>query len=320
MQIIQADAMGICFGVRDALQTMRAIQTPAQVTVFGQLVHNPAVMREMARRGFRQVEEAERRPADSVTTPQVLITAHGVSDHERTLLAGTGAQTRQIIDTTGPLVRKAHRAALALAQAGFFVLVIGKKGHVEVRGLTGDLPPGRFDVVETQMGVRFYNEPRIGIMAQTTAVEQDARAIVAQVRALNPAAEVRFVNTICQPTRDRQAALERLLEQVTVLVVVGGRDSNNTKQLVTRARETGIRTLHIESPADLRPDMFAPDDRVGLTAGTSTLPETIDAIKIQLQQIHPEPRPHSGVLPIAVHPPMPRWRTGKEAEHESQRH
>jgi len=286
MRVMEAEAMGMCFGVRDALETMRGIERPAEVTVFGQLVHNPPVMEEMARRGFRQVEEAERRAADSVTTPQVLITAHGVSDRERAVLAAGG---REIIDTTCPLVRKAHRAALALAAAGFFVIVIGKKGHVEVRGLTGDLPADGFAVVETQMGVRCYGAERLGVVAQTTTVESMAREIVARVWELNPDAEVRFVNTICQPTRDRQAALERLLEQVDVLVVVGGRHSNNTRELVARARQAGVRAVHVEGAGELMPEMFGPDDLVGLTAGTSTLPETIAGVKMRLEALHADP-------------------------------
>ncbi len=287
MRVIEADAMGICFGVRDALATMRALEQPAQVTVFGQLVHNPVVLDEMERRGYVRVEEAEQRAAESVATRRVLITAHGVSDRERAVLAAGGRGGREFIDTTCPLVRKAHQAAVALARAGFFVVVIGKPGHVEVRGLTGDLPEGSFAVVETQMGVRCYGAARIGVMAQTTMVEREARGIVERVREMNPppGAEVRFVNTICMPTRERQAALERLLTQVDVLVVVGGRESNNTRQLAGRAREAGVRAVHVEEAGELTPEMFGPEEIVGLTAGTSTLPETVAGVKERLAAI-----------------------------------
>lgn len=283
MRVILADSFGICFGVRDALVKMREIEKPVDVTVFGQLVHNPAVLQEMERRGFVRVEEAERRAADAVTTPKVLITAHGVSDRERAQLAAGG---RELIDTTCPLVRKAHRAALALAQAEFFVVVIGKKGHVEVRGLTGDLPEGSYEVVESAEGVRCYGAARIGVMAQTTTVERAAREIVARVRERNERAEVRWVNTICMPTRERQAALERLLEEADVLVAVGGHESKNTRELVTRAREAGVRAVHVEGPEELCEEMFGAEEVVGLTAGTSTLPETVEEARLRLEGFH----------------------------------
>jgi 4-hydroxy-3-methylbut-2-enyl diphosphate reductase len=282
MKVIEAEAMGMCFGVRDALATMRRTETPADVTVFGQLVHNPLVTRELASRGFASLDEAARSAA-SVQTGAILITAHGVSNTERARFAEQG---RRIIDTTCPLVRKAHAAALALSKGGYFVIVIGKKGHVEVSGLTGDLPPGRYEIVETQMGVRHYDQPRLGVIAQTTTVEREARGIVARIKESNPDAEVRFLNTICQPTRDRQAALERLLDQVDVLVVAGGHHSNNTRQLVARAREKGVRAIHVEEAGELEESMFLPEEVVGLTAGTSTLPETICQVRDRLRQLH----------------------------------
>jgi 4-hydroxy-3-methylbut-2-enyl diphosphate reductase len=110
---------------------------------------------------------------------------------------------------------------------------------------------------------------------------------VARVKEQNPAARVRFVNTVCRPTRDRQTALDDLLTQVDVLVAVGGRQSNNTRQLADRARRAGVRALHVESAADLDASQFAPTDVVGLTAGTSTLPETIAAVQAKLESFHP---------------------------------
>jgi 4-hydroxy-3-methylbut-2-enyl diphosphate reductase len=280
MKVIAAEAMGLCFGVRDALAVARGVHTPAQVTVFGQLVHNPVVTRELAGRGFRQVEELGREMVP-LGTPDVLITAHGISDRERAELAAMG---KNLIDSTCPLVRKAHAAALRLAREGCFVVVIGKRNHVEIRGLTGDLE--HFAVVESMAEVQRYDAARIGIIAQTTSVEREVRMIVARVRALNDQAQVRFVNTVCQPTRDRQAALEKLLAQVHVLVVVGGRHSNNTRQLVARAAEAGVRAVHVEDASELAESMFAPEEIVGLTAGTSTLPQTIHYVRKTLESFH----------------------------------
>jgi 4-hydroxy-3-methylbut-2-enyl diphosphate reductase len=274
----------MCFGVRDALETARHIEQPATVTVFGQLVHNPVVNLELESRGFVLASE-QSRALERIETPTVLITAHGISGRERLELAAMG---KHLVDTTCPLVRRAHAAAMTLQRDGYFVVVIGKRSHVEVRGLTGDLE--RFDVVEGERDVRRYplSAPaRLGIIAQTTVPQREAEGLVARIRAANPDAEIRFINTICQPTRDRQAALEELLTYIDILVVVGGRQSNNTRRLVARAHEAGIRALHIEGAGELSAEMFHPAETAGLTAGTSTLAETIDAVRRRLESFHP---------------------------------
>ncbi len=137
---------------------------------------------------------------------------------------------------------------------------------MEIAGITGDLDAGTFVVVECADEVARYNAVRIAVMAQTTSVEPEVRAIVEKVRAMNPGSEVRFVNTICRPTRDRQAALERLIEKVKVLVVVGGHHSNNTRQLAARGREAGLRVIQVETATELGLEMFKEGELVGLTA------------------------------------------------------
>jgi 4-hydroxy-3-methylbut-2-en-1-yl diphosphate reductase len=278
MRVLEAQALGMCFGVRDALDIMRKIDRPTQVTVFGQLVHNPAVEGELTARGFARAAE-DTRSSTQVATEAVLITAHGVSDRQRAELLASG---KTLIDTTCPLVKKAHAAALALARSGHFVVIAGRRGHVEIRGLTGDLPQDSFAVVECPDEVTPYDAPQIAVMSQTTTLQRDFDAIFARVRELHPQSPVRRANTICAPTRDRQAALQELLTQVNILVVVGGRHSNNTRHLVQTAEAAGIRALHVESAAELYEQDFRPWDIVGLTAGTSTLPETVARVKEKL--------------------------------------
>ena len=139
MKVVLADAMGMCFGVRDALAVMRGVERPVEVTVMGELVHNAVVGREIAGRGFRVIGEEAAGRGEAPATETVLVTAHGVSDAERARLAASG---KRILDTTCPLVRKAHGTAVRLAREGCFVVIVGKRGHVEVRGLVGDLAAG----------------------------------------------------------------------------------------------------------------------------------------------------------------------------------
>jgi len=272
MRVIRAEVMGLCFGVRDALEVVEGIAEPAAVTIHGQLVHNEVVQGRLAARGFAMRAEADR-GASPPETPAVLITAHGISDRGRARLEADG---KRLIDTTCPLVRRAHQAARALEAEGYHVLVIGRKGHVEVEGIIGDLHDHH--VIERAAEVERYPHRRLGIVCQTTMTEARVAAIRAAIVDRNPDAEVKFIDTVCLPTKEHQRALERLLDQVQAVVVVGGRNSNNTRELVARCRERGKPVLHVRSADELDPAWFKGFATVGLTAGTSTLPETIEEV------------------------------------------
>lgn len=294
LRVIRADEMGMCFGVRDALAATRSVADPERVTIHGELVHNPHVARQLAEAGFSQSPEAARDAA--VATPMVLITAHGVSDAERRRLA---AAAKTLIDTTCPLVRRAHDAAKELRAEGRHVLVVGKATHVEVRGIVEDLDS--WDVVQTPEDVDAYDSRRLGIVCQTTTPPDVVLAVSARVRELNPLADVRLIDTVCRPTRLRQDAVLDLLGRVDLVVVVGGRNSNNTRWLVEVCRRQGTPALHVESAGDLDSARFAGVRTVGLTAGTSTLDETIDEVYRALERIgaglDPAIDSHSPVLP-----------------------
>ncbi len=292
MRIVRAAEMGMCFGVRDALSVLDDIASPDSVTIHGELVHNADVLATLDRRGFRRsLEQARSVP----TTPAVLITAHGISDRERHRLR---AADKQLIDTTCPLVRRAHEAAQALQAEGRRVIVIGRRGHVEVQGLVEDLHDPI--VVGDEDEVTSWPEPRLGVISQTTTQVERAAAIVAAVRAANPRADVRVVDTICSPTKARVAAVDALLARVDALVVVGGRDSNNTRQLVARGEAAGVATVHVGTAAELDAGWFAGRRVVGLTAGTSTPDGTIDAVHARLLAIAAIA---DAVCPAAVGPP-----------------
>jgi 4-hydroxy-3-methylbut-2-enyl diphosphate reductase len=157
---------------------------------------------------------------------------------------------------------------------------------VEVVGIIGDLK--EFDVVQTVADVKTYAAPRLGIVCQSTTQPAEAERLRRAIVAANPGKEIRFIDTICKPTRDRQRAALELIEQVEALVVVGGRKSNNTRQLVRLAEERGLPVLHVETAEELHPTWFRRFRVVGLTAGTSTLDETIEAVYERLLAMEPE--------------------------------
>ena len=268
MKVLLAEVMGMCFGVRAALRALDRINDPEDVTIHGELVHNEAVLTELGMRGFRMVDEADRQ--DRHDTDSVLITAHGISDVERQRLRKTG---KHLIDTTCPLVLRVHRAARTLHADGFHVLVIGKRGHVEVQGVVEDLRS--YDVIQSPDEVKWYPHNRLGIICQSTATTRNVQLIRAAVERFNQHAEIRFIDTVCRATKEHQLALERLIDQVDVMVVIGGQNSNNTRELVKRCRERGLVAYHVQSATDLQTEWFSGCDTVGLTAGTSTLDVTI---------------------------------------------
>jgi 4-hydroxy-3-methylbut-2-enyl diphosphate reductase len=277
MKIVLADHFGMCFGVRDAIVQAEELAEQAPLTILGELVHNPIVRDRLRAQGV--IEGSLDRPG--ATSGQVMITAHGASDAKRAAWREHGLH---VVDGTCPLVRHAHEQLKRLVAAGYFPVVIGKVGHVEVRGLTEDFPEAR--VVDLPSDIlKLPRRDRYGVISQTTQPIDRVRALVAEIERLHPASEVRFVDTVCKPTKDRQSALRKLIDIAEVIVVVGGRESNNTRQLVETCRAARRRAFHIERPEELRSEWFDSTSVVGLTAGTSTLRETVDAVFRRLEQI-----------------------------------
>jgi 4-hydroxy-3-methylbut-2-enyl diphosphate reductase len=140
-------------------------------------------------------------------------------------------------------------------------------------------------VIEKPDDVGVYETRRLGILCQTTMPPDVVADVCARVRRQNPRADVRLIDTVCQPTKIRQRAILDLVRRVDAVVVVGGRNSNNTRWLVQVCREHGTPALHIESAEELDASWFADVRTVGLTAGTSTLDETIDEVHRALERI-----------------------------------
>jgi 4-hydroxy-3-methylbut-2-en-1-yl diphosphate reductase len=276
MKIHRADHLGMCFGVRDAITLAEEAARRQRITIFGELVHNPYVLERLQSRGIAMEGRAER-----IATGAVMITAHGASDKTRHALEARGLQ---VLEATCPLVHAAHRALRRLVNEGCYPIIIGKAGHVEVRGMTEDL--SEFTVVLNSEDLdRIPARPRYGIVAQTTQPVDRVRAWVARIRERFAGSEVRFVDTVCQPTKLRQEAAASLARASTVVVVVGGHGSNNTRELVATCRLHCARVHHVAGVEELKPEWFTPEDVVGLTAGTSTTEEQIASVQRELEAL-----------------------------------
>ena len=292
MKIIRAEHLGMCFGVRDAIALAQQQAQQQELTVLGDLVHNETVLAALRAQGIRFERQAE-----AITTRSVMVTAHGASEKLMNQVRARGLDLRE---ATCPLVHLAHRAVASLVAEGFHPLIIGKRDHVEVRGMTEDLRD--FDVVLTDADVFELRErPRFGVAAQTTQPIERVRRLVELIRGRFPHSEVRFIDTVCQPTKQRQNAAIELAQRCDVVLVIGGAHSNNTHELVKTCANYCPRVYHVQAPADLQPNWFLGASTVGITAGTSTPDTMVEAIEQRLRQLTPP----VAVTPVATEAPLP---------------
>jgi 4-hydroxy-3-methylbut-2-enyl diphosphate reductase len=275
MKVIRAEHLGMCFGVRDAIALALKEAANQPLTILGDLVHNESVLDHLRSRGIQIAQRT-----DAVTTSAVMITAHGTSEKA---LARVRGQGRRVTEATCPLVHVAHRALAKLVHQGYHPVIIGIRDHVEVRGMTEDLAD--FDVVLSDEDILDLREhPRFGVVAQTTQPIARAAQLVAKITRRFPASEVRFIDTVCQPTKQRQDAAIQLAQQADVVIVIGGVNSNNTRELVATCARHCPRVHHVRTANDLRPEWVAAAETVGITAGTSTPDAVIDEVERQLLQ------------------------------------
>jgi 4-hydroxy-3-methylbut-2-enyl diphosphate reductase len=266
----------MCFGVRDAIELALNQAATEPVTVLGDLVHNETVLAELRSRGVKIAQQVA-----AVETRTVMITAHGASDRA---IGRARERGLAVTEATCPLVRLAHRAVTKLARDGYHPVIVGKRDHVEVRGLTEDLED--FDVVLSEADVFELRErARFGVAAQTTQPIEHVRELARLIRRRFPQAEVRFIDTVCRPTKQRQHAAVELAQQAEVVVVIGGAHSNNTQELVRVCGRYCSRVHHVQVAADLREEWFEGAQTVGVTAGTSTPDASIDEVEHWLNEL-----------------------------------
>jgi 4-hydroxy-3-methylbut-2-enyl diphosphate reductase len=270
MKIIRAEHLGMCFGVKDAIALALETARQGPLTILGDLVHNETVLERLRVEGIR----IGQKPAD-IGTQTVMITAHGASERRMDETRRLGLS---VLEATCPLVHVAHSSLAKLVREGFHPVIIGKCDHVEVRGMTEDL--GEFDVVFSEANVANLRErPRFGVISQTTQPIDRVRQLVRLIQERFPQSEVRFVDTVCQPTKQRQNAAVELAQKCGVVVVIGGTNSNNTHELVMTCLRYCPCVHHVQAAADLRAEWFHADDIVGITAGTSTPDSVIAAVE-----------------------------------------
>lgn len=276
LTVLRSKHMGMCFGVRDAISMANRVVRSRPLTILGELVHNAKVLGDLKDQGVQFEDKPE-----AVQTETAMITAHGTSQRARARARQEGLQLR---DATCPLVHFAHKQVQELVGAGYHPVIIGRHGHVEVRGLTEDLTQCDVVLSETDIDLLEF-QPRFGVAAQTTQPIARVRELVEYLQARFPDSEVRFVDTVCQPTKQRQSAAEELARKSDVVLVVGGANSNNTRELVRTCAKYCERVHHVQGPDDIRTEWLMNMITLGITAGTSTPDELIDAVENRVHKI-----------------------------------
>lgn len=276
MHVLRAQHMGMCFGVKRAIVQAVTAAGKAPLTILGDLVHNDAVLADLRARGVRTCAEL-----DEVHTSTVMITAHGASERR---LAQLKRQQLNVLNATCPLVSAAHGAIALLVSEGCHPVIVGRKDHAEVRGMTEDLEA--YDVVLTDEDVTLLHEqPAFGVAAQTTQPVERLNRIAGLIQRRFPRSRVDVMNTVCLPTQLRQHAAEQLARQADTVLVVGGARSNNTRELVATCRRHCTRVHHLQAADDVRPEWFDRSSVVGITAGTSTPDEVIDDVEARVRVV-----------------------------------
>jgi 4-hydroxy-3-methylbut-2-enyl diphosphate reductase len=271
MEVLLANPRGFCAGVERAIEIVeRALaQHGAPIYVRHEIVHNRSVVESLRAKGAVFVEELDQVPHGGI----VIFSAHGVS---KAIRAEAERRGLRAFDATCPLVTKVHVEVAKMLKAGFEIVMIGHRGHPESEGTMGQAERG-MHLVETVGDVARLEvaaPDRLAYVTQTTLSVDDARAIVAALKARFPAIRGPKRDDICYATQNRQDAVKVMAPQCDVVIVVGSPNSSNSNRLREVAEHMGAQAYMVDSADDLRPEWVAGKRRVGVTAGASA-PEVL---------------------------------------------
>ena len=259
---------GVCYGVERALTMASDAAQDANgpVSTLGPLSHNPIVVREL-----EQVGVVTANSVDDCDDGTVIIRAHGVVPQ---VVEDAQARGLQVIDATCPYVKKVHVAAAKLVREGYQLIVVGESGHPEVEGIMGHAGDGAHVVSVPSDLDEIKLARKVGVVVQTT---QTPDALAAVVTALLPrVGELRVVNTICAATQERQDSAAELAARADVMIIVGGKNSGNTRRLAQICATRCEHSHHIEDASELDASWLAGAELIGVTAGASTPAAHID--------------------------------------------
>jgi len=281
MQIRIAPKAGFCFGVRRAYKlALEATQNKqGKVYSLGPLIHNPQAVAQLEREGLRVIPTPEE--ADPRST--LVIRSHGASPG---VLQWSREREISVVDATCPFVKKAQDNLVQLEGEGYQVVVVGDRDHPEVVSIVGHARSPVIVVSHAGELLDYQLQRKIGVIAQTTQSLRNLQEVVSVL--LEYASDLKILNTICNATTVRQEATLDLAREVDLMIVVGGKNSANTKRLVQICKEVLEDTIHVETAEEISPTWLVGKERIGVTAGASTPDWIVSQVIERLKELDSE--------------------------------
>ncbi|MGM9551554.1 MAG: bifunctional 4-hydroxy-3-methylbut-2-enyl diphosphate reductase/30S ribosomal protein S1 [Clostridia bacterium] len=258
-----ADSAGFCFGVSRALEMTEAgIREGKKIVTYGPIIHNGQVVEALSKKGVRIIENVD----EATKSDTVVIRSHGVTKEVEDAFRQKGIE---YIDATCPFVKKIHKIVAENYKNGKTIVIIGDAHHPEVMGINGWCENSAVIFSsEEDIDTALLQGKECCVVSQTTFERNLWEKIVKIIK--NTCKEVVFFDTICNATNDRQKSTAALARESDVFIVIGGRNSSNTKKLYQIAKELCKKTFLIEGAWELPEDVYHPGERIGITAGAST--------------------------------------------------
>ncbi len=256
--VLVASHAGFCFGVRRAVETA---EKAAPAITLGPIIHNPQAVAQLESLGVVSADDPALIPASA----RAVIRSHGVSREVFDALTRRGCQ---VIDATCPFVARIHAMAREASDAGRPLIVVGEADHPEVQGILGWTDGPKYAVLNEEDVARLPRMECATIVSQTTMVEEKFRYLCGLIEERIAAPDVRA--TICPATRDRQRECTDIAAKADVMIVIGGKESSNSRKLYSLAAALCPRTYFVESASELEGIQIRPSDTIGITAGAST--------------------------------------------------
>lgn len=268
---------GVCYGVERALGMAEKAADEARkpVNTLGPLIHNPLVVNDLESIGVGTASSVS-----EVEEGTLIIRAHGVVP---SVVEDARARGLDVLDATCPYVKKVHNAAERLVREGYQLIVVGESGHPEVEGIMGHAGddahvvsvPGDLDAIDLSR--------KVGVVVQTTQTPGALADVVAELS--KRTMDLRVINTICSATQERQDSAAELARRVDAMIVVGGKNSGNTRRLAEICTAACPKTHHIEDASEIEAAWFDGASHIGVTAGASTPASHIERALVLMRSL-----------------------------------
>lgn len=274
MKILLAKNAGYCFGVRDAVNmAYDTAEEYGDVYMLGHIVHNENVVDDLDKAGAKVVDSLD----DVPNGRPVLLRAHGT--HVDTWEEAK-KKNMNIVDATCPLVRDIHDEIKELESDGRKIIIIGDHGHDEVVGIASQVKDPVV-VATTDEAKNLRKTKRAGIVSQSTQTIENVQEIVNIL--MGKVVDLRFINTICFPTKRNQEQIKELSEKCDVMIVIGSFTSANSKRLTDLSNQRNKRSYQVTCAVEIDEKWLEDCDTVGISAGASTpdniIKEVIERVK-----------------------------------------